>query len=84
MRTVLYEWPYKYIHSSDEASELYHLEEDPKETRNRYFDEEYLIEDMENTIAAFKKSRGIFDENVEQAPLSKDEIDQLRSLGYIK
>jgi arylsulfatase A-like enzyme len=34
VRSVIYEWPYKYIHSSDGKHELYNIEDDPAETDN--------------------------------------------------
>ena len=44
IRTVVYDWPYKYIASSDGCNELYDVEKDQQETTN--------LAEVEKNVAA--------------------------------
>ena len=83
IRQVIYDWPYKYIHSSDGHSELYHLDYDLKEAVNLIDKNPERTREMLSDLRAYMESRPTFEEEIEQAPLSPDEIKRLKSLGYV-
>jgi arylsulfatase A-like enzyme len=83
VRTVLYEWPYKYIHSSDGRSELYHLEYDYGESVNLFGNKPELAGELREKMELFMQRRGRFDQKIDQRDLTEDEIRKLKSLGYI-
>lgn len=83
VRTVLYEWPYKYIRSSDGHSELYRLDVDPREQDDLIDAEAARAEAMAERLDAFEQSRGRFDQAPDDTPLTPAEVKRLRSLGYI-
>ena len=80
---MIYTWPYKYIHSSDGNSELYHLDYDVKESVNLIRNKAELVGEMRAELEAFLKKRQRFEEKTEQPALTDDEIKKLKSLGYI-
>jgi arylsulfatase A-like enzyme len=83
VRTAVYEWPYKYIHSSDGNSELYHLELDEKESVNLIGNNPEAGNRMYDALRLFLKSRPRFGEADRRPTLSDEEIKKLKSLGYI-
>ncbi|MGD8413905.1 MAG: sulfatase [Candidatus Latescibacterota bacterium] len=83
VRMVVYDWPYKYIHSSDGASELYHLEYDEKEAINLIDKNGERAQAMLDDIRAYVESRPTFEEEIQQPPLSPEERKRLKSLGYV-
>jgi len=83
VRTVIYDWPYKFIHSSDGNSELYHIEYDGKESTNLITKQPDVAKKMVETLELFMKSRPRFEERASQPPLTEKELKALRSLGYI-
>jgi arylsulfatase A-like enzyme len=83
VRRVVYDWPYKYIHSSDGNSELYHLDYDLKEAANLIDKNPERIQKMLSSLQAYMEGRPTFEEEIEQPPLSPDEIKRLKSLGYV-
>jgi arylsulfatase A-like enzyme len=85
IRTAIYDWPYKFIRSSDNAHELYDLEEDPSESNNLFGESRHsdVTRRLEAKILQFQSSRRRSDTLVEQDPLTEEELEKLRSLGYI-
>ncbi|MCK4773978.1 MAG: hypothetical protein KAT30_04310, partial [Candidatus Krumholzibacteria bacterium] len=83
VRTVIYDWPYKYIHSSDGKSELYHLDYDYKESVNLIHNKPEMAQAMRSEWELFLQKRQRFEIRVDQPALTDDEIKKLKSLGYI-
>jgi arylsulfatase A-like enzyme len=83
IRTVIYDWPYKYIHSSDGKSELYHIDYDGKEAVNLMDKNPERVQEMLANLRAYMESRPTFEEQIEQPPMTPDEIKRLKSLGYV-
>lgn len=83
IRTVLYEWPYKFIRSSDGQSELYRLDVDPREQANLIEADAERAAAMADRLAAFEHGRDRFDQSPDDTPLTPAEARRLRSLGYI-
>jgi arylsulfatase A-like enzyme len=83
VRTAVYNWPYKFILSSDGNSELYHIEYDVKESTNLITRQSEVAKEMAETLELFLKSRPRFEERASQPPLTDKELKALRSLGYI-
>lgn len=82
IRTAVYDWPYKYIHSSDGESELYNLLNDPEELIDLYTAEPERATSMLRMITDYKAQRteGVSTETPE---FSGEELEDLKSLGYI-
>jgi arylsulfatase A-like enzyme len=85
VRTAIYEWPHKYIRSSDGRHELYALDTDPREVVNLYTADDPLARRLSAELAAFQTERL---ENIERSSETPAELDealrkQLRSLGYL-
>lgn len=83
VRTAVYGWPYKYIHSSDEKHELYHLVDDPEESNNLIEDRAEIAENLQKKLEQFQKNRGKSTDEVDQRPLTEENRKKLKSLGYI-
>ena len=83
VRTVLYAWPFKYIHSSDGKHELYRLDDDPGEARNLVNDESDRAGEMAEHLADFRDLRSPPGGEPENKPMPEEQIRRLRSLGYI-
>jgi len=85
IRAAIYEWPYKFIYSSDDNHEMYNLEEDGAESTNLFGDERYtrIAREMEAKLLNFQSSRRRSDVLVEQDPMTEKELEKLRALGYI-
>lgn len=83
IRTALYDWPWKLISSSDGNHELYDLSRDPREQDNRFTTAPEVAGRMATRLQEFFASRLRSDTMVEQAPLSAEELERLRSLGYV-
>jgi arylsulfatase A-like enzyme len=82
VRAAIYDWPYKYIRSSDGRHELYELAEDPGETTNLAPGNESLAQRLSHDLATFQSSRIEAGEG-EPAELDEELREQLRSLGYL-
>ncbi|MFB3117147.1 MAG: sulfatase, partial [Myxococcota bacterium] len=65
-RFALIEWPYKYIHSSDNSHELYDLEQDPRETHNLLEQESATAERLAAELERFRSERPRVDRPLEQ------------------
>ena len=83
IRTALYDWPYKYIHSSDGKSELYHLDYDDREAVNLIDKDPDRAQRMLTVLREYVDSRPTFEEFIEQPPMSEEELKKLKSLGYV-
>jgi arylsulfatase A-like enzyme len=81
VRTALFEWPYKFIHSTDGHHELYDLERDPTESRNLVRENLEVGRRLFSTLRDYKKERESAAEP-EDVTLTEEQLEQLRSLGY--
>jgi hypothetical protein len=83
-RTVIYDWPYKLIQSSDGKHELYDLESDPGETENLFARQSDIADEMGNRLERFKSGRVEMLEPGEEAPApTEKQIGELKALGYL-
>ena len=82
VRSAIFEWPYKYIHSSDGQHELFHLVKDPRELQNRIDAESQIASRLEEEWELFRKQRKGPQTPMDQRDLSEKDIKRLRSLGY--
>lgn len=85
VRTVIYSWPHKFIHSSDGKHELYHLVDDPKESHNLVEHQAQITERLTEVLEQFKVQRR--DESIKETniqPLTEEDRERLKSLGYIQ
>ena len=83
IRIAIYDWPYKYIHSTDGRPELYHLEYDGREAVNLVQKDPKRARRMLAELRNYMESRPTFQEFIKQAPLSDEELKKLKSLGYV-
>jgi arylsulfatase A-like enzyme len=84
VRTALYDGPMKLIHSSDGRHELYDLQKDPRETRDLMTERPELAASLQRGLSSFRKSRVAWGGPARPAqPLSDDELEELRALGYV-
>jgi arylsulfatase A-like enzyme len=83
IRTAIYEWPYKYIHSSKGASELYNLVEDPGEQRDLLLNEPAVAERLLARLEAYQSERGRAEDVADAPTLTDKQIEKLKSLGYV-
>ncbi len=82
VRHVLFDWPYKYIESSDGRHELYDLSVDPGEHENLVTSLEALAGKMQSILSA-TVTDGDGDEHPSPVELDAATRRRLRSLGYI-
>jgi len=82
-RTALYKWPYKYILSSDEKHELYNLEDDPKELTNLIEQQAEIGEKLLLALEQFQAGCSKAKENTDDRPLTEEDVNRLKALGYI-
>lgn len=87
VRTAIYNWPYKYIHSSDGDHELYDLDRDPGEFENLVGAEEEISRRLSRSLAEFKEKRRSTVRLLRKEDLLDEEdeelLERLRSLGYV-
>jgi arylsulfatase A-like enzyme len=83
IRTAIYEWPYKYIYSSDGKHELFDLESNERETQNLLEQKPEIAERFTGKLQDFFADRVRWAGVVDQEPLSEDEKKRLRALGYV-
>jgi arylsulfatase A-like enzyme len=83
-RTAIIVWPYKYIDSTDDEHELYHLERDPAELVNLLTAQPATARSMKRTMMEFMSTRkkwgGPKQELIVTERSRKHQID----LGYLK
>jgi len=84
VRTALFEWPYKYIRSSDGKHELYDLGADPREADNLFASQPERAAAMARRLEAFEASRprATGQHKDESAP-TPAELQELEALGYV-
>jgi arylsulfatase A-like enzyme len=82
IRRALYEWPHKYIHSSDGDHELFDLVEDPAESRNLIREQPERSARLARRLQALLASRSHASAAPAPEELSTEEIEELRALGY--
>jgi hypothetical protein len=83
-RTVIYDWPYKLIQSSDGEHELYELESDPGELENLFGQRTGIVDEMSNRFEIFKSGRVEMLEPGEEAIApTPEQIEELKALGYL-
>jgi arylsulfatase A-like enzyme len=83
IRTAIYDWPFKYIHSTDEHHELYRLDVDAEESRNLVEEEPQVATQLEQRLQALRRAQDPAREPVDLPPLSEEQIKRLKALGYI-
>ena len=83
IRTVLYQWPYKYILSSDKKNELYNLEDDPRELNNLMEQQPETGEKILQTLEQFQAGCRKAKESTDDRPLTEEDVSRLKALGYI-
>ncbi len=84
VRTAVYEWPFKYIHSSDGEHELYNLLEDPQELNNIIDAHSDMVVRLKQQLS-YKQSTNIKTPLTIELPQFSDKItDKLKALGYIQ
>jgi arylsulfatase A-like enzyme len=82
-RTAIYEWPWKYIASSDGAHELYQLDTDPAEQDNRIARDAAVAARLQERVEAAVVS---FPSSTAPAPvqeLTEEEKKEMDALGYL-
>jgi arylsulfatase A-like enzyme len=84
VRTVVYDWPYKYIHSSDGNHELYDLSSDPGETNSLNVLQPKLAAQLAALLQDVRNRRTSWNDPSAPPPLSEEQIRNLRSLGYVR
>lgn len=83
VRTVIYEWPMKYIHSSDDKSELYDLGADPIEAKNLIAERPEVAAKLKQAIDIFVEKRGRFSGQAQDdGAISEADLRAMESLGY--
>ncbi len=83
VRTAWFEWPYKFIRSSDGAHELYDLSRDAGETNNLVGSDAGRAAAMQAALDAFERSRPRrAPQRMESGALSAEQLRVLEQLGY--
>ena len=82
VRTVLYEWPYKFIRSSDQDHELYDLSSDPHESRNLIDRRADLHERLKTQLRTLQRLWRPHEKGL-PAELTQQDVKELRALGYL-
>ena len=83
-RTVIYDWPYKLIQSSDGEHELYDLESDPGEMENLFARRSNVADEMRGRLERFKSGREEMLKPGEEAIApTPEQIEELKALGYL-
>jgi arylsulfatase A-like enzyme len=83
-RTVVYDWPYKLIRSSDGDHELFDLESDPDETQNLIEQKPNVAARLRSQLERFKADRvEILEPGIKANAPTPEEIEELKALGYL-
>ena len=83
VRTVLFDWPLKYIRSSDGMHELYDIEADPLEARNLITVRAAEAGRLAQELRRLDVQRPPWKGGKTPPRMSEEERDRLRSLGYV-
>ncbi len=78
------EYPWKYIRDFSRSNEkLYNLEEDPGETRDLAGNRTARVSQMRDGLDKWMDGVGLRWSKVETIPLSSQELERLRAMGYV-
>ncbi|MCP4246462.1 MAG: sulfatase [bacterium] len=83
IRTVIIDWPHKFIHSSDDRHELYNLATDPRESNNLLESHGDLAEKLAARIRRVQSLRRRYEDGALPERLTKEQRRRLQSLGYV-
>lgn len=84
VRRVLYDWPLKYVSSSDGDHELYDLVADPDERRNLIEIRAADASRLRDALAAHEASTASPEAGARAPAPSAEELEVLRELGYVE
>lgn len=82
---AIYDWPWKYVHASDGQHQLYHLEGDPAEERNRVDSHPGVVQRLQEQLTAIR-AEGVRDLSSTLSPedtLTPEERKAMEALGYL-
>jgi len=82
-RAAIYDWPYKYIESSDGKPELYNLQNDSAEITNLIEVKPDIALELATQLEAYINERGRAKAIMDEPRLSAEEKRKLKALGYI-
>jgi arylsulfatase A-like enzyme len=80
IKIALFEYPYKFIYAFKEANALFNIKEDPYERDNLVNKKKILASEMLEKIYCLKNKEV---KEAEEIFLSKEEIEELKALGYV-
>jgi len=80
----LADWRYKYIRSSRGEEELYDIQADAGEKENLLDERRTLADSLGGILAGWQQRYPGLEEAAESPLLKKEEIEKLKSLGYVK
>jgi arylsulfatase A-like enzyme len=83
VRTAIYDWPYKYIRSSDGNNELYRLDEDAAESNNLIASQPDVARRLAERLETFQNHRKAYQGDVRDPGLDEEQLKQLKALGYV-
>lgn len=83
IRRAFFDWPHKFIFSSDDKHELYNIHTDKKEAENLIAVNPEIAAVFDAKIQRFLRETQQEQQLIEK-PLSRKQEEALRSLGYIK
>jgi arylsulfatase A-like enzyme len=79
---AIFQWPYKFITSSNGRRELFDLGSDPAEKRNLYIQQPERAAQMGASLAEWMKSMPR--QSSEKHTMSPEDLQRLKSLGYVQ
>lgn len=82
-RRAIFDWPYKYIHSSDGKHELYDLEDDPREQLNLLEQSPEVTRRLRSQLLEFVEQEAALDDRTPISLLNEEQLEALRKLGYV-
>ena len=83
VRRVVFDWPYKYIDSSDGQHELYQLVDDPAESHNLLEQRAEVAARLAKELRDFQSRRQRWEGQLDTTPLTEEDEERLRALGYM-
>ncbi|MCH7812728.1 MAG: sulfatase [Planctomycetes bacterium] len=83
IRTVIIDWPHKFILSSDDRHELYDLAADPRESQNLVESRGELANKLAARIRRVQSLRRRYEDAALPQPLTEEQRRRLQGLGYI-
>jgi hypothetical protein len=79
---AVFEWPHKFIATSNGRRELFNLASDPNETRNLYIREPEVAAALQAKLTRWAATRPQIRQQVRK--LSPEDLQRLKSLGYVQ